>query len=170
MPKSLADAGIQLPTLTTKPVNVKAAKVSELTAAGVVNLMCFVNKSDYKLGATGNDSVDEIEACKKGKGNAPGPATYEGSVTPFWYLDASGKPIVEEMKGWDLLKQDGATLYLFEFEPTSAGDTIVAADGYEYYEVVTGTAQPPSDRFSGYIKRTVPLFVQDHQHGVVAAS
>ena len=169
MPKSLADARIMLVALTTKPANVKAAKVTELAGAGAVNLMCFINKTDYKLGATGNDSVDEIEACKKGKGNAPGPATYEGSVTAFWYLDASGKPIVEEMKGWDLLKEDGATLHLFEFEPKSAGDTIVAADEYEYYEVVTGTAQPPSDRFSGYIKRTVPLFVQDHQHGVVAA-
>ena len=169
MPKSLADAGIQLPTLTTKPANVKAAKVSELTATGVVNLMCFVNKSDYKLGATGNDSVDEIEACKKGKGNAPGPATYEGSLTAFWYLDTSGKPVSAEMKGWDLLKVPGTTLYLFEFEGKPQGTAIAAGDIYDYYEVVTGDPQPPSDRFSGYIKRTVPLFVQDHQSGVVAA-
>ena len=170
MPKTLADARIKLTALTTKPADVKAAKIAELTATGSVDLMCGINKADYKLGATGNGSVTEQEACKKGEGNAPGPATYEGSLTPFLYLDADGKLIDGDNKVWGLLKEDGATLHLFEREGKDANAAWEAGDAYEYYEATTGTPQPPSDRFSGYIKRTVPLFIQDHQSGVVAAS
>lgn len=168
MPKTLADARIKLTALTTKPADVKAAKIAELTGIGAVDLMCGINKADYKLGATGNGSVTEQEACKKGEGNAPGPATFEGSLTPFLYLDADGKLTEGDNKVWGLLKAPGATLYLFEREGKDANAAWVAGDVYEYYEVVTGDAQPPSDRFSGYIKRTVPLFIQDHQSGTVA--
>jgi hypothetical protein len=169
MPKTLADARIKLTALTTKPTAPAAMTAADLTGAGAVDIMCSINKADYKLGATGNSSVTEQEACKKGEGNAPGPATYEGSVTPFWYLDADGKLIEADNAVWDLLKEEGATVYMFEREGKNAADAWLAGDEYEYYEVILGTAQPPSDRFAGYIKRTVPLFVQDHQHGVVAA-
>ena len=75
MPKSLADANIRLDALKAKPPVPSAPKLSELSAVGALAIMCFINKSDYALGATGQDTVDEIEACKKGKGNAPGPAS-----------------------------------------------------------------------------------------------
>lgn len=168
MPKTLADARIKLTATITKPTAPKAMKVADLTSG--TDIMCSVNKADYKLGATGNNAVTEQEACKKGEGNAPGPATYEGSLTPFWYMDATGKLIEDDNDVWELLKQDGATVYLFEREGKDATEAWEAGDTYEYYEVVLGTAQPPSDRFAGYIKRTVPLFVQDHQSGVVAAA
>jgi len=167
--KTLADANIKLTSAVTKPADVKAATVSELTATGAVDLMCGINKADYRLGATGNGTVSEQEACKKGEGNAPGPATYEGSVTPFLYYDTDGTLSEADNKVWGALKAPGATLHLFEREGKPANDPWVAGDVYEYYEVITGDAQPPSDRFSGYSKRTVPLFVQDHQSGVVAA-
>ena len=168
--KTLADANVKLTSLVTKPVSVTAAKISELTATGAVDIMCGINKADYKLGATGNGSVTEQEACKKGEGNAPGPATYEGSLTPFLYYDDEGKLNVADNPVWEVLKTSGATLHLFEREGKAATDPWVSGDAYEYYEVITGDAQPPSDRFSGYSKRTVPLFVQDHQSGTVAAS
>jgi hypothetical protein len=170
MPKTLADARIRLTALVVAPTAPKAMKVADLNATGAVELMCRINKSDYKLGATGNSSVAEQEACKKGEGNAPGPATYEGSLTPFWYLDSAGKLIELDNEAWALLKEEGATVYLFEREGPEASTPWAEGDTYEYYEVILGTAQPPSDRFAGYIKRTVPLFVQDHQSGVVAAA
>lgn len=169
MPKTLADARVKLTALTTKPTKPAAMKVVDLQGIDAVDIMCSINKSDYRLGATGNSSVTEQEACKRGEGNAPGPATYEGSLTPFWYLDDAGKLIDADSIVCDLLKAESATLYLFEREGKSATSPWEVGDDYEYYEVILGTAQPPSDRFSGYIKRTVPLFIQDHQHGTLSA-
>ena len=62
MPKSLADARIRLDALKTKPTAHKAPKVADLSGVGVTPIMCSVNKADYALGATGQDTVDEIEA------------------------------------------------------------------------------------------------------------
>ena len=169
MPKSLADAKIKLDALKAKLTAPAAPKVSELTGATVTPLMCHINKADYQLGATGQDTVDEIEACKKGKGNAPGPATYEGSLTPFVYRDADGKISVDEGAVLTLLGDEGATIYLYEREGKPAASPWVAGDTGDYYEVVLGVLKPPSDRFSGYEKRTVQLFVQDHQKFTVVA-
>lgn len=169
MPKSLADAKIRLDALKSKPALPKSPKVTELTGVGVLPLMCHINKADYALGATGQDTVDEIEACKKGKGNAPGPASYEGSLTPFVYRDADGKISVDEGKVLARLGEEGATLYLYEREGKSGTAAWVAGDSGDAYEVVLGVLKPPSDRFSGYEKRTVQLFVQDHWSYTVVA-
>ena len=170
MPKSLADANIRLDALKAKPPVPSAPKLSELGAVGALAIMCFINKSDYALGATGQDTVDEIEACKKGKGNAPGPASYGGSFTPFVYRDADGKLSVDEGKVLALLGEEGATIYLYEREGKSANAPWAVGDTGDYYEVVLGVLTPPSDRFSGYEKRTVQLFVQDHQKFTVSAT
>ena len=169
MPKTLADASIKLTGTTTAPEDAVAASLTDLNGASAVDLMCGINKADYQLGATGNATVTEQEACKQGEGNAPGPATYAGSITPFWYLDEDRKPVEEEMEVWDFVKTPNATLHLFEREGKLATAPWEAGDEYDYYEVITGTPQPPSDRQSGYIKRVVPLHVQNHVRGVVSA-
>ena len=169
MPKSLADAKIRLDALKSKPAVKEAPTASELTGAGVTALMCHINKADYALGATGQDTVDEIEACKKGKGNAPGPATYEGSLTPFVYRDADGKLSADEGKVLALLGDEGATIFLYEREGKPGTAAWATGDAGDAYEVVLGVLKPPSDRFSGYEKRTVQLFVQDHWKFTVAA-
>ena len=170
MPKSLADANVRLDALKAKPPVPSAPKLSELDAVGALAIMCFINKSDYALGATGQDTVDEIEACKKGKGNAPGPASYGGSFTPFVYRDADGKLSVDEGKVLALLGEEGATIYLYEREGKAGTAPWAVGDTGDYYEVVLGVLTPPSDRFSGYEKRTVQLFVQDHQKFTVSAT
>lgn len=168
--KRLSDGNIKLTSVVSKPTAPDAANLADLTGAAVVDLTCGINKSDYKLGATGNSSVTEQEACKKGEGNAPGPASYEGSVTPFIYFGENDQPDTAENTAWDALKTPGTTLYLFEREGKAATAAWAAGDQYEYYEVITGDPQPPSSRMDGYVKRIVPLFVQDHQSGTVAAS
>ena len=169
MPKSLADARIRLDALKTKPTAHKAPKVADLSGVGVTPIMCSVNKADYALGATGQDTVDEIEACKKGKGNAPGPASYGGSLTPFMYRDADGKASDDENAVMKLLSVEGTTLYLYEREGKEGTAVWAVGDAGDAYEVVLGVLTPPSDRFSGYEKRTVQLFVQDHWKFTVAA-
>ena len=89
--KTLADGRIALVALTTKPANLSAPTPAEIAAGK--HLECQIMKSDYKLGSTGSSTISEQEMCKKGDGNAPGPASFEGSLTVFRYLDpATGKP------------------------------------------------------------------------------
>lgn len=168
MPLSLADGKIALYALQKKPKNIKAPTVTEIT--GGTRIDCFINKSDYKLGATGSSTINETALCKKGEGKAFGPTTYEGSVTPFWYVDTAGKPVSEEMTTWDLLKTKGTTLWLVEREGPEADAAVTEGDIVSVYEVVTDEPQPPSSRTEGYMKRIVPLAVMDAATNVSVAS
>ena len=173
MPKSLADAKIRLDDSKTKVgtvvSNVLEVPITALEGVGVLALMCFINKADYALGATGQDTVDEIEACKKGKGNAPGPASYEGLLTAFAYRDADGNMNADESKVFNRLGEEGSTSYLYEREGKPGTAPWAVGDEGDFYEAVLGVQKPPSDRFSGYEKRTTQLFIQDHMRFKVVA-
>lgn len=163
MPKTLADGRILLTVLTTKPKNLAAITLAELNAGKKIS--CRVMKSDYQLGATGNSEITEQEMCKRGEGKAPGPASYEGSLTVFRYLDEAGKPIVEDDIAWDLLKELGTELWFVEREGPEESKQWESDDIYDVYEGITNTPTKPSDRFSGYIKRTVKLSITDAKEG-----
>ena len=67
--------------------------------------------------------------------------------------------------------EGGRGIYcLYEREGKPAAAAWATGDTGDYYEVVLGVLKPPSDRFSGYEKRTVQLFVQDHQKFTVSAT
>ncbi|WP_159622673.1 hypothetical protein [Ruania rhizosphaerae] len=167
MPKTLADGRVKLTALTTKPADVAAITITELGAG--TEAACSINKSDYRLSATGSTPITEQEMCRKGEGNTPGPTQYEGSVTPFWYLDETGQPDPAAMEVWDLLKTKGTTLWLVERDGPEEDVDWAEGDEYVVYEVVTDEPQVPTDRFTGFIKRIVPLGVQWKETGVVAA-
>lgn len=164
MPKTLADGRIALVALTTPPKDLKAPTVAELTAG--TRIECRINKSDYALGATDSDTIDEQELCKSGAAKDFGPASYEGSVTPFRYLTADGKADAENDVAWDMLKTKGTHLWLVEREGPLYDAAFEAGQEVSVYEVNTDTPQKPSDRNSGYIKRVVPLAVLDARENV----
>ena len=169
--KTLADGRIALVALTTKPVNLSAPTLAEITAGK--HLECQIMKSDYKLGSTGSSTVPEQEMCKKGEGNAPGPASFEGVLTVFRYLDpATGKPAAggEDDYAWKMLKTAGTPLWLVEREGPEADVAFASGDEVAVYEVLTGHRTKPDDRFSGYIKRTVAMFVQDADEDATVAA
>ena len=168
MPQTLADGRILLTALTTAPADPKAPTLAELAAGKKIS--CRIMKSDYQLGATGNTEITEQEMCKKGEGKAPGPATYEGSLTVFRYLDDLGKPVIADDLAWELLKTLGTHLWLVEREGPIESKAYAAGDVVDVYEVITNTPTKPSDRFSGYIKRTVKLSVVDAHEGAVVAA
>lgn len=157
MPKTLADGRTKLVALTTKPANPTAPTVTELTAG--VDLSCTVLKSDYRLSAVASDTVPDTELCAEGNAVTYGASNYEGTVTPFWYLDPDGQPDTTENDSWDALRVKGTNLWLVEREGPKYDEPFAAGDEVEVYEVVTDNPQKPSDR-TGYIKRTVPLGVQ----------
>ena len=169
--KTLADGRIALVALTTKPVDMSAPTLTEITAGK--HLECQIMKSDYKLGSTGSSTVQEQEMCKTGDGNAPGPASYEGSLTVFRYLDpATGKPAAggEDDDAWELLKTPGTHLWIIEREGPKKEIPFASGDEVAVYEILTGHPTKPDDRFSGYIKRTVTLFVQDADEDATVAA
>ena len=166
MPKTLADARTRLAILTTKPANVAAPTVAELNAG--IDASCRILKSDYRLSPTASDTIADSDLCSDGNAVAFGASNYEGSVTPFWYLDAAGKTIVGEDMVYQAMKTKGTRLWLVEREGPKYTTAWTIADVVEVYEVITDHPQKPSDR-GGYIKRVVPLGVQSAALNAVVA-
>lgn len=168
LPKTLADARTRLTILTTAPANPRAITIAELTAG--IDASCNVLKSDYRLSPTGSDTVADTELCSEGNAVTYGASNYEGTLTPFWFLDEDGVSDATEDVVYQALKTKGTTLWLVEREGPRYDQEHAVGDTYEAYQVVTDNPQKPSDR-GGYIKRTVPLGVQRAVlDGVVAAA
>ena len=162
MPKTLADGHIRgewIPADLAKDMNIKALTVADIKKG--TKLSCRIMKSDYAMGPTGSSTVDETELCKKGQGQEWGMSAYAGSVTPFRYLDDAGKADEEADVAFDLLGEKGKTGIWVEREGPE--EDVDWAEGQEYsaFECTTDDPQPPSDRASGYIKRTVPLSISN---------
>lgn len=167
MPKTLADARTRLAILTTQPANLASPTVTELSAG--IDASCKILKSDYRLSPTSSDTVADTELCSEGNAVTFGASNYEGSVTPFWYLDSTGKSETTEDVVYQALKEKGTHLWFVEREGPRYDEPWAAGDAVEVYEVITDNPQKPSDR-AGYIKRVVPLGVQRGElSGVVAA-
>lgn len=157
MPKTLADARTRLAILTTKPASLTTITTAELNAG--IDASCKILKSDYRLSPTASDTVPDTELCSEGNAVTFGASNYEGSVTPFWYLDPTGKSEVAEDVVYQALKEKGTHLWFVEREGPRYDEDWAAGDDIEVYEVITDNPQKPSDR-AGYIKRVVPLGVQ----------
>lgn len=167
MPMTLADGRTKLIALTTKPANPEAVTGAELTAG--INLSNRILKSDYRLSATGSDTVPDVPLSSKSNAVVFGASNFEGSVTPIRFLTSAGLADVLNDVAWDLLREKGTRLWLVEIEGPEEDAAPANGDAYDLYEVITDDPQKPSDR-SGYIKRVVPLGVQSHWTGVVSGA
>lgn len=159
MPKTLADARTRLTILITKPANLQSPKLTELNAGTAIDASCKVLKSDFRLSPTGSDTVSDTELCTDGNATTFGSSNYEGTITPFWYLDATGKTVSLEDTVYQALKVKGTTVWMVMREGPKYDAIWAIGDAVEVYEVVTDNPQKPSDR-AGYIKRVIPLGVQ----------
>lgn len=165
MPLTLADGRLRVTVLTVEPADPAAITLTELAAGFYASPM--INKPDYRLSPTASDTVSDQPLDKSGNAVTFGNTNYEGSVTVLRFLDETGKPVTEEDVLWAAAKVKGSRLWFVEREGPKATVDDAAADEYELYEVVTDEPQKPTDR-AGYIKRVVPLGVQNHVRGVVA--
>ena len=156
--RTLADGRTRLIALTTKPANPEAVTAAEANAG--IHLECRILKSDYRLSPTASDTLDEADLCKTGNAVTWGSSTYEGSVTPFRELTEAGLADPTNDVAWETLTDKGTMLWLLESEGKKHTEAFVAGDPYDLFEVITDNPQKPGDR-GGYIKRVVPLGVQD---------
>ena len=163
MPKTLADGRIKLTVLTQKPKDLRAPTVDELKKG--LEGSCQVLKSDYKLGATASETINEPALCTASNATVFGASNYGGSVSPFILKDEHGKTLADEATVWEALRTKGTTLWLVEREGPEYDKDYEVGDEIDIYEVVTDTPQKPSDR-TGYIKRTIPLGVQNAYENV----
>ena len=154
MPKVLADGRIKLVALTTAPANPAAPTVAELNAG--IDISCKVMHSDYSLGPTDSDTMDEKELCALGNGVVLGSSNYAGSITIFRYLDEAGTPDAAEDVAWDLFKEKGAVIWLYEREGQKYTEGFAVGDVVDGFEFTTDWPKPPSSR-TGYIKRGITL-------------
>jgi hypothetical protein len=167
MPKTLADGRIKLVALTEAPAVMTAPTVTELAAG--VDVSCRILKSDFKLTAAASDTVPDQELCHEGNAVTYGASNYDGSVTPFRYLTDAGKADADNDIAWDTFKEKGTELWLVKRVGPKYDVAFAAADEVEIFHVLTDNPQDPSD-LTGYIKKVVPLGVQDAElNGVVAA-
>mgnify|MGYP003557025868 FL=1 len=153
MPKSLADGKIRFRILTTMPANIDAIEVGEVNAGIIAE--CKVLKSDFRLSATGSDTIADTELCSEGNSQAWGASNYEGSMTPFRYLDEDGDPVVLEDAVWEAVKEKGTEFCAVISEGKPHSTPFVVGDEYDAYIVLTDNPQKPTDR-GGYIKRVAP--------------
>ncbi|MCT1368400.1 hypothetical protein [uncultured Kocuria sp.] len=169
-PKTLADGKIRLvycPTLKdpTKPT------LAELNAG--VDLSCRVLKSDFKLSASGSETVDDLAAlCDETKPVVYGPSNFEGSLTVFRWYDPNnlGRHDAQGDIAYQTLKVRGTQGYLIKRETGKRYDVAwEAGDEVEVFSILTDNPQAPSET-GGYIRRTIPMGVQSGYLDAVVAN
>lgn len=165
--KTLADGRTRWILLTTKPTDPNAVTLTEALAG--LNVSCDVAKSGSRISATGSDSVSDPPLCSSTNAQAFGASNYEGSIAPFWYLDADGLYDSSDNAAMEAVKAKGTTLWLLEIEGPVATAETVAGEQYELFEVLTDNPQKPTET-NTYVKRNVPLAVQQAWKGVIAAA
>ena len=154
MPKAVSDGRIKLVALTTKPADPDAPTATELNAG--VDISCKVMHSDYSLGFTDSDTLDEKELCAMGNGVALGSDNYAGNLTIFRYFDSDGAPDADEDVAWDIFRTKGAVIWLYERVGKLASEDFATSDVVDGFEFTVDRPQQPASR-SGYIKRVSKL-------------
>jgi hypothetical protein len=161
MPKSLAIGAVKCAVLTTKPATAGALSLAtDLTGANCTDLSDAIMKSDYKLGATGADKVNEPSLADKLNASVPGASNYEANMTFFRYLDSTGKSETAADKAWSTFTGKGIRVWLVERVGPPSDQPFAVGDVVDVYEVLTDDNQPPKD-YASYLKFGQPFHVQE---------
>jgi hypothetical protein len=158
MPKRLRDGNIKLAFLADDPANFHQPTVAELN--GGVDLSC-ATLSDYTLGPTGSDTVNEKAVCDEGNVNALGASNYQASQTYFRYLDEStfASDPADDLP-WITFTDKGLHGWLVERSGKSSAAAWAAGDVVRIFEVITDDPQDQNGVTGGYLKFIQPFSVQ----------
>lgn len=165
--KTLADGREKWTVLTTKPAAPTALKLADLTAG--IDASCQIAKNGSRISATASDTVSDPALCSDTNAQAFGASNYEGSIAPFRLLDpVTGAYATADNTVMEAVALKGTTLWIAVREGPKATTAWAVGDDYELYEVLTDNPQRPSEAGT-YIKRNVPLAVQQNWSGKVAS-
>lgn len=161
MPKTLADARTKLSILVTKPTDPDAVTAAQANAG--VDMSCAVLSSDYVLGATDSDTINEKALCDEGNASVFGASNYAAGMTFFRFLDEDGQSDSGADIAFETFTGKGVTVYALERVGPKYDEPWATGDIYNLYELVADNPQQPQDR-TGYVKFRQPFAVG----GVVA--
>lgn len=166
--KTLADKRIKMAVLTVKPADLAAITVTELTAG--IDASCLVAASNTRFSPSASETINDPAICEGANTPVYGASNYEGSLAPFWYLDAAtGKYTAADNTLYEAVREKGSRVWVVLREGPEWDVAWAAGDEYEVYEVISDNPQRPTEA-AGYIKRIVPVAVQAAElSGVVAA-
>lgn len=173
MPKSLADGRTKVAILSQKPADPLAPTITELKAG--IDASCRLNASDFNVGPTDSETIDEKELCVEGNATALGPSNATIEFTPFRYFNLeTGK--AEENSGDEIgdavfqaTKRKGSRLWMVIRETSKKStDDWAEGDEVDTYEFITDNPQNV-DR-TGYIKRKIMGAFQEMWLGGEVAS
>lgn len=169
-PKTLADGRIKLMLLAAKPADMKKPTVSEIKAGK--DISCRITKADYRLSATGSETIDGTALCDEAAVTVFGASNFEGSLTPFRYFNPEqpGQHDTEGDYAFQAFKEKGVTLYLVERDTGKKHDEpIEAGDEVSVYEVIPDNWQKVSET-GGFSRRLVPLSITKAELNAVVAA
>lgn len=170
---SLADGRIKLSIMSVKPADPYAPTITELTAG--IDAAMRILSSDFRLGPVASDTVNEKPVGAEGNVSVLTTSNFEANLTPFRYFDATGA--AEVGSGGEVgdavfqaMKTKGSRLWIAKrFTSKKSTAAWAAGDEVEVYEIVTDNAADAEA--TGYIKKLVPVSVQDAWlNGEVAAA
>ena len=164
--RTLMDGTLKVTILTTAPTDPNAIPLADLTAG--IDATCDLAKAGTRFSATASDTINDTRLCDDANANALGASNYEATAAVFWLLDEDGGYATADNPTYEALRAKGSTVWAVLREGPSAKTDWASGDAYELYEVVTDNPQRPTET-SGYIKRIIPMQVQAHTEGTVAA-
>lgn len=157
--KTLADARTRVAMLTTVPANLNAIPVATLTAG--VDVSCLLAKSGTRFSATASDTTTDPALCEESNSPVLGASNYEAAAAVYWLLDpTTGNYAAIDNAAYEALKVKGSRVVFVLREGPKYTDAWAAGDVYEAFEVISDNPQKPTET-SGYVKRIIPLLVQD---------
>jgi len=158
--KVLADGRTKVTRLTAAPADPDAITDTEVLAGTAWDP--YILSSDFKLGPSGSGTIGEKPLSVMGDIKVWTTSGYDGcQMTLFRYYDTTDdQPDLAADAAFQAAKDKGTTLYLVVRKSAKAAtDAWEAGDEYSYFEVLTDDPQDGSG--DGYIKKIVPLAVQN---------
>lgn len=156
MGKMLSQANIKLVWVPESGIaSLAAPTAAELNAGTVVDLSCLVAKSNYLLGASGDESISDPALCDEGNTSVPGNTNYEAGMDFFRYED-TGDDIP-----WTTFTGKGIDGFLVERRGQPFSEDFATGDVVAVFPVITGTPRAlPVPENGGYEKFRVDFFPQ----------
>lgn len=169
---TLADGRLRVDiTLTEPPGYSVGDDVLELTLADLTDLIDTaqqINKPDFRLSATGSETVPDQPLEKEGNATTFGASAYEGNVTVLRQVLATGQIDPSKDTVFTAIGEKGALAYYLQRIGPKATVPLAVGDEGWIYEAISDSPQEPTDR-NGYVKNPITLGVQSRRRFKIIA-